>query len=69
MIREGQWKLRRLTRKKGGELELYDILIDPSESNNFAAIHPNSAKRLSENSETWIDSLTKEYNKTYDKQD
>src|SRR4051794_15386633 len=34
-IRDGQWKLHHPNRKKG-ELELYDVLKDPTESQNVA---------------------------------
>lgn len=68
-IREGQWKLRRPTRKKDGEIELYDIVADPAESKNVAAQHPDIVKRLSAKVEAWVATLPKEYLKSDDKQD
>lgn len=69
LIREGQWKLRHPTRKKDGELELYDMLADPAESNNLASQYPGIVKKLSAKVEAWVASLPKEYIKTDDKQD
>ncbi len=68
-IREGQWKLRHPTRKNSGELELYDIIVDPAELNDIAAQHPDIAKKLSTKVEAWVSTLPKEYEKTKDKQD
>jgi arylsulfatase A-like enzyme len=66
-IRESQWKLRYPTRKKDGELELYDIDADPAESNNLAEKQPDIVKKLSSKLETWLATLPKEYEKTKDK--
>ncbi len=68
-IREGQWKLRHPTRKKNGELELYDLTADPAESKNLSARHPNIVKKLSVKVEAWVATLPKEYLKTKDKDD
>ena len=68
-IREGQWKLRQPTRKNGGEVELYDIVTDPSESKNLVSQHPDIAKKLSAKVQAWVDTLPTEYEKTKDKQD
>jgi N-acetylgalactosamine-6-sulfatase len=68
-IREGQWKLRHPTRKNGGDLELYDLVADPAESNNVAAQHPDIVKTLSAKVEAWVAMLPKKYLKTGDKQD
>ena len=68
-IREGRWKLRHPTRKKDGELELYDIVADPAESKNVAAKHPDIARKLSAKVEAWVITLPKEYIKADDKQD
>lgn len=68
-IREGQWKLRRPTRRKDGELELYDMVADPAEVKNVAAQRPEIVKQLSAKLEAWIATLPKEYIKTDDKQD
>ncbi len=66
LIREGQWKLRHPTRKKDGELELYDILADPSESNNLAAQYPDIVIKLSAKVEAWVATLPGEYIKADD---
>lgn len=68
-IREGQWKLRRPTRKNDGVLELYDLAADPSESNNVAAQHPDIVEKLTAKLEAWNAALPKEYEKTKDKLD
>ena len=68
-IREGQWKLRHPTRKNGGELELYDLTVDPAESQNVAAQHPDIVRKLTAKVEAWVATLPKEYLKTKDKQD
>ena len=68
-IREAQWKLRHPTRKKDGELELYDKTADPAESRNVAAQHPDIVKKLSAKIEAWVATLPKEYLKTKDNQD
>lgn len=68
-IREGHWKLRHPTRKNGGELELYDLTADPTESQNVAARHPEVVKELSAKVAAWVGTLPKEYNKADDKQD
>jgi N-acetylgalactosamine-6-sulfatase len=69
LIRDGQWKLRLPTRKKDGEVELYDLAADPAESRNLAAQHPDIVKKLSAKLEAWTATLPKEYIKMDDKQD
>lgn len=69
LIREGQWKLCFPTRKKDGEIELYDIIADPAESKNVAKQHPDIVKRLSAKVESWVATLPKAYEKTKDKDD
>ncbi len=68
-IRAGQWKLRHPTRKNGGDLELYDLDADPSESNDLTKKHPDLVKKLSAQVEAWVATLPKDYVKTNDKQD
>ena len=63
-IREDRWKLIHPTRKNGGELELYDILADPSEAKNVAAEHPEAVKQLSAKVQAWVATLPKEYIKS-----
>jgi N-acetylgalactosamine-6-sulfatase len=69
LIRDGQWKLRLPTRKKDGEIELYDLATDPAESNNLAEKHPEIVKKLSAKLEAWTSTLPKEYEKTKDKEE
>ena len=66
-IRDGQWKLARPTRKNGGELELFDLTTDPTETKNLVAQYPEVVKRLSAKLEAWVGTLPKEYAKTDDK--
>ncbi len=66
-IRESQWKLRYPTRKNGGELELYDILADPAESQNLVKQYPDIVRKLSARVQAWVATLPKEYEKTDDK--
>jgi len=64
-IREGQWKLHHPNSKRG-ELELFDVVADPSEQHNLVKEHPDIVKRLSEKLEAWQATLPKEYDKTND---
>lgn len=47
-VRDGDWKaLRRdVNRKQPGDWELYNLAMDPTESNNLAAEHPEIVARL-----------------------
>ena len=47
-VREGNWKAvrRQLKTKKPAPWELYDVVKDPSETNDLAAQHPEIVKRL-----------------------
>lgn len=65
--RDGQWKLRFPTRKKDGELELYDLTADPAESNHLADKHLDIVKKLAAKIEALITTLPKEYVKSKDK--
>ncbi|KAA5542796.1 sulfatase-like hydrolase/transferase [Roseiconus nitratireducens] len=62
-LREGDWKLH-LPRKQRGEPELYDLSVDPSESNNVAGQHPDVVARLSKTLQRWVAELPKEYEKS-----
>ena len=62
-MRDGKWKLH-LPRKQRGEPELYNLSIDPSESNNIAAQHLDVVKSLSKKIKTWAASLPIDYAKT-----
>ena len=67
-IRDGKWKLH-LPQRKQGETELYDLSVDPSETDNVAADYPEAVKELSAKINTWVATLPAEYTKTKDKQD
>ena len=54
-IREESWKL--LINANGSRAELYDITVDPKETNNVLEKHPDVAKRLSEAALKWRKSL------------
>lgn len=68
-IRQGNWKLRYPTRRRDGELELYDLAIDPFEANNVADNHVELVRELSSKAKSWVESLPKEYIKAEDKID
>ena len=59
-MRDGKWKLH-LPRKQRGNVELYDLAIDPSESRNVAEIHPDVVRRLGEKLQTWVAELPRRY--------
>lgn len=69
LIRDGQWKLRLPTRRKDGEVELYDLTSDPAELHNVAKDHDDIVKQLRAKLESWTAALPTEYIKTEDKQD
>jgi N-acetylgalactosamine-6-sulfatase len=62
VIREGRWKLH-LPRKPRGEVELYDLSVDPSESSNIAEQRPNIVARLERKLRTWVAELPDQYEK------
>ena len=64
-IRDGQWKLHH-PNKRGGELELFDVVADPGEQHNLVKEHPDIVKRLSAKLEAWQATLPKAYDKTND---
>ncbi len=68
-VRDGQWKLCHPSRKNGGDIELYDIVADPTEARNIASHHPQIVKQLSAKVEAWAATLPKGYIKSNDKQD
>ena len=59
-MRNGNWKLH-LSRKRQGVVELYDLIADPSESENIAGDHPEVVNRLSEQLRSWAAELPMEY--------
>lgn len=62
-IRDGKWKLH-LPRKQRGTPELYDLSVDPSESNNVAEANPEQLKRLTRQLRTWNAELPAAYEKS-----
>ncbi len=61
-IRDGQWKLH-LNRRRGQQIELYDLAKDPSENNNVAAQHPDIVARLRKTLNQWTRTLPEAYEK------
>ena len=59
-MRNGNWKLH-LSRKRQSVVELYDLIADPSESENIAGDHPEVVNRLSEQLRSWAAELPMEY--------
>ena len=64
-IRDGKWKLH-LGRRDPG-IELYDLSIDPSESNNVAEQQPEVVARLSQQLKQWVRELPVQYEKRDDR--
>lgn len=61
-MRVGKWKLH-LPRKQRGKPELYDLSLDPSESNNIAEAHPEVVGRLGKSLRAWVAELPENYEK------
>jgi len=61
-IRDGKWKLH-LNRRKDQEHELYDLSVDPSESNNVTEKHPDVVNRLTKKVQAWVAELPDHYEK------
>lgn len=61
-MRDGKWKLH-LPRKQRGTPELYDLSVDPSESNNVANANPEQLKRLTQQLRRWNAELPADYEK------
>jgi N-acetylgalactosamine-6-sulfatase len=64
-IRDGRWKLHAADRRKG-EIELYDLSVDPSEEHNVADRHPDTVRSLSAKIAAWQATLPKTYDKISD---
>jgi arylsulfatase A-like enzyme len=54
-VRDGKWKA--LLNPDGSGAELYDLAVDPKETQNLAAVHPDVATRLSAAAMQWWRSL------------
>jgi N-acetylgalactosamine-6-sulfatase len=67
-VRDGQWKMYQPNRMRG-ELELFDLLSDPTERKNLATERPEVVKRLTSLVEAWDATLPTDYEKTGDKED
>lgn len=65
-IRDGKWKLH-LNRKRDKEVELYDLNVDLSESENVAAGNPKVVARLKKQLRAWVAELPTQYEKTKDR--
>jgi N-acetylgalactosamine-6-sulfatase len=65
-MREGRWKLH-LGSRKGKEMELYDLSVDPSERRNVTEMHPDVVARMKAKLEAWVAELPREYQKARDK--
>ncbi|MEX0819194.1 MAG: sulfatase-like hydrolase/transferase [Pirellulaceae bacterium] len=61
-MRDGKWKLH-LPRKQRGEIELYDLSTDASESKNVAEQHPDVVARLRKRLQAWVAELPEQYEK------
>lgn len=58
-MRDGKWKLH--LRPRGGEkIELYDLSVDPAESQNLAEKRPDVADKLKVKLTAWVDELPKD---------
>jgi N-acetylgalactosamine-6-sulfatase len=61
-MREGKWKLH-VGARRAGEIELYDLSVDPSESRNIADEHPDVVARMTAKLEAWVAELPEQYEK------
>lgn len=62
VIREANWKLH-LKRKRDQAVQLYDLSVDPSESNNLAQQNPDVVASLTRKLHTWVAELPSSYEK------
>jgi len=60
-MRDSHWKLH--MPRRNGALELYDLSVDPGETNNVAEQHPDVVKRMEEQIAQWLDQLPSQYEK------
>lgn len=61
-MRDGTWKLH-LPRKQRGKVELYNLSVDPAESNNVVEEHPEIVARLGKTLRAWVAELPDDYEK------
>ena len=54
-VRQGKWKL--LCDYDGKRIQLFDVIQDPTESNNLAGSQPAMAKQLATNVVEWFQSM------------
>ena len=66
-IRDGNYKAFIPQRKNGGELELYNVSTDITESHNLATEQPNILQTLKTKAESWAKTLPTEYENFTDK--
>jgi len=62
LLRDGKWKLH-LKPRREKSVELYDLSVDPSKSQNLADQHPAVVAKLSARLKAWVAELPKKYEK------
>jgi N-acetylgalactosamine-6-sulfatase len=60
VMRAGNWKLHLNPRRDAG-VELYDLSMDPSESENLASSHPEIVAGMQRQLEAWVAELPESY--------
>ena len=61
VMREGKWKFHEAGRKQPAEL--YDLSVDPSETNNLAGTYPEVVAEMQAKLEPWQAGLPETYEK------
>ena len=61
-MREGKWKMH-MGGRNGKAIELYDLSVDPSESQNIADQHPDVVADLKAKLDAWTSELPDSYEK------
>jgi arylsulfatase A-like enzyme len=60
---DGDWKLHRVTDKKGKvKLELYNLVADREETNDLAGAEPGRVEKMKADLETWLRSVVRSLN-------
>jgi N-acetylgalactosamine-6-sulfatase len=67
-LRDANWKLH-IPGRRGGAVELFDVLADPEETKNLAAERPEIVKSMRSKIKAWDATLPRAYEKTKEKQD